>query len=159
MYLEKIKMKQIFILGLGRTGSKFYMQLINSHEDIFISPELIFRHPIKKDFYTLLETSIKEGDTVDIIVDKLFNFNERLTFTKIITKIGKLRLTEGMLNLKKLTSYSIFDCIIKLAAEYEKKNIYGAKFPIHHKYSEELINYFQDAKILYITRDPRAIYV
>lgn len=151
-------MKQLFILGVGRTGSKFYMQLLNTHKNIFISPELMFRHPIKKDFYTLLNTSIKEGDSVQIIVDKLFNFKERLPFTRIITKIGKEKLTQGILNIRKLTPYSIFDCIIKLSANHEKKSIYGAKFPIHYKYMAELIEYFEDSKILFLTRDPRAIY-
>ena len=95
-------MKQIFILGVGRTGSKFYMQLLNTHKDIFVSPELIFRHPIKKDFHALLEVSIKEGDSAEKIVDKLFNFEERLPFTKTINKIGKKKLIEGLSLLKEL---------------------------------------------------------
>lgn len=152
-------MQQIFILGVSRTGSKFYMQLLNSHKDIFISPELIFRHPIKKDFYTLLEAAIKKGDSVEKIVDKLFNFKERLPFTRTITKIGKKKLIEGLSLLKKLTPYSIFDCFIKLSALHETKSIYGAKFPVHFRYSEELIDNFKDSKNLFLTRDPRAIYV
>jgi len=152
-------MEQIFILGVSRTGSKFYMQLLNSHKDIFISPELIFRHPIKKDFHALLEVSIKEGDSVEKIVDKLFNFKERLPFTRTITKIGKKKLIEGLSLLKELTPYSIFDCFIKLSALHETKSIYGAKFPVHFRYSEELIDNFKDSKIFFLTRDPRAIYV
>ena len=152
-------MQQIFILGVSRTGSKFYMQLLNSHKDIFISPELIFRHPIKKDFHTLLEAAIKKGDSVEKIVDKLFNFKERLPFTRTITKIGKKKLIEGLSLLKELTPYSIFDCFIKLSALHETKSIYGAKFPVHFRYSEELIDNFKDSKNLFLTRDPRAIYV
>ena len=152
-------MKQIFILGVGRTGSKFYMQLLNTHKDIFVSPELIFRHPIKKDFHALLEVSIKEGDSAEKIVDKLFNFEERLPFTKTINKIGKKKLIEGLSLLKELIPYSIFDCFIKLSALHETKSIYGAKFPVHFRYSEELIDNFKDSKNLFLTRDPRAIYV
>lgn len=151
-------MKQIFILGVGRTGSKFYMQLLNTHKDIFISPELIFRHPIKKDFYTLLETAIKEGHSVEKIVDELFNFKERLPFTRTINKIGKKKLIEALLTLEELTPYSIFDRFIKLSAHQENKSIYGAKFPVHFKYSEELIDYFKESKICFLIRDPRAIY-
>lgn len=151
-------MQQIFILGVSRTGSKFYMQLLNSHKDIFISPELIFRHPIKKDFHTLLEAAIKKADSVEKIVDKLFNFKERLPFTRTITKIGKKKLIEGLSLLKELTPYSIFDCFIKLSALHETKSIYGAKFPVHFTYSEELIDNFKDSKIFFLTRDPRAIY-
>lgn len=152
-------MKQIFILGVSRTGSKFYMQLLNSHKDVFISPELIFRHPIKKDFYTLLEVSLREGNSVEKIVDKLFNFKERLPFTRTITKIGKKKIIKGLFLLKELTPYSIFDYIIELSALHENKSIYGAKFPVHFRYSEELIDNFKDSKNLFLTRDPRAIYV
>lgn len=151
-------MQQIFILGLGRTGSKFYMQLLNTHKEIFISPELIFRHPIKKDFYSLIKTSIEHGDSIDKIVKKLFNFKERLPFTKTINKIGEKKLIDELTSLQNLTPYSIFNSFIKLSAQQEKKSIYGAKFPIHYKYSEELIEYFEDSKILFLTRDPRAIY-
>lgn len=151
-------MKQIFILGVSRTGSKFYTQLLNTHKDIFVSPELMFRHPIKKNFYTLLESSIKSGDSIEKIVDKLFEFKERLPFTKTINKIGKEILINELSLLKKLTPYSIFDCIVRLSANKENKVIYGAKFPVHYMYSEALANYFLDSKILYLTRDPRAIY-
>jgi len=135
------------------------MQFINSHKDIFISPELIFRHPIKKDFYTLLETSIKEGCSVEKIVDQLFDFKERLPFTQTINKIGKIKLVEELLKLDGLNPYSIFDCFIRISAFQEKKSIYGAKFPVHYKYSEELIEKFPESKILFLVRDPRAIYV
>lgn len=152
-------MKQIFILGVSRTGSKFYMQLLNSHKDVFISPELIFKHPIKKDFCTLLEVSLREGNSVEKIVDKLFDFKERLPFTRTITKIGKKKIIKALYQIKELTPYSIFDYIIRLSALHENKSIYGAKFPVHFRYSEELIDNFKDSKNLFLTRDPRAIYV
>ncbi|WP_299111141.1 sulfotransferase [uncultured Winogradskyella sp.] len=151
-------MTQIFILGVGRTGSKFYMQLLNTHKDIFISPELIFRHPVKKDFYTLINDAIKAEESLESIVDKLFNFKERLPYIKTIQKIGKAKLTDALSRLNELTPYAIFDCIIHLSAEVEGKTIYGAKFPIHYKYSQELIEFYKESKIFYLTRDPRAIY-
>ena len=151
-------MKQIFILGIGRTGSKFYTQLLNSQKDIFVSPELIFKHPIKKDFYTLIEESLNALDSVEVLVYKLFNFKERATYISTINKIGQKLMVFELLKLKELTPYSIFDTIIKLSALQEGKTIYGAKFPVHYKYSEELINYFKESKILFLIRDPRAIY-
>src|SRR5690606_31300384 len=34
----------------------------------------------------------------------------------------------------------------------------GAKFPVHYSYGEQLLRYFPDCKIVYLTRDPRDIY-
>jgi hypothetical protein len=152
-------MKKIFILGVSRTGSKFYMQLLNSHKDIFISPELMFIHPYKKDFYTLLSESIASNETIEVIVDKLFDFKERLPYTKTIQKIGRSRLTDMLNQLNVLSPMAVFDCIVRLSALAEEKVIYGAKFPIHFTYSEELMRYFVDSNVLYLTRDPRAIFI
>lgn len=134
------------------------MQLLNTYKDIYISPELIFRHPIKKDFYAILDKAINQNEPVEHIVSKLFNFKERLPYVKTIQKIGKNKLTYELNKIEELTPYKVFDCIIKLSAEIEKKSRYGAKFPIHYKYAQELIEFYNNPKIFYLIRDPRAIY-
>lgn len=152
-------MKQIFIAGPSRTGSKFYMQLLNSHKNIFISPELIFRHPIKKDLYKVVDQKIKDKASIEEIYSAVLTFKERLPYIKVIESIGPALLRSELCKLEKVTAYSIFDTIMKTAALVRGKKLYGAKFALHFSYTNELIEKFPESKVLYLTRDPRAIFI
>lgn len=152
-------MKQIFIAGPSRTGSKFYMQLLNSHNRIYISPELIFRHPVKKDLYKLVAQKIKENASIEEISNIVFNFKERLPYVRTIESIGLPLLKSELSKLEKATPYGVFDTIIKLAAKVRNKELYGAKFALHFSYTNELMEKYPESKILYLIRDPRAIFI
>ena len=149
-------MKQIFIAGTSRTGSKFYMQLLNSHRNIHISPELIFRHPVKKNFHDLIE---KKTESVDQLAKALLEFKERGTYVKTIQNIGEECLKEELSKLKEINPYAVFNLIISLAAKNHNKEIYGTKFSLHYSYTNELASKFSNSKILFLTRDPRAIFI
>lgn len=135
------------------------MQLLNSHENIHVSPELMFRHPVKKDLYGSIAPKIEERAPVDEIVAALFNFKERLPYTKTINSIGRKLLKEKISKLKKPNTYDIFQIILFLAAKVRQKKIYGAKFAWHFSYTNQLVKHFPDCKIIYLTRDPRAIFI
>ena len=152
-------MRAIFIQGISRAGSKFYMQLLNTHPQIFITPEIMFRHPIKHSFSVVVKNALERGCSVEELVQRLFEFRERVPFTKTIEKIGKARLINTLSSLSELSEDSVFYAIIRLSAEAEGKQICGAKFSVHHSETARLLTVFDGAKILYLIRDPRGVFV
>jgi len=52
---------------------------------------------------------------------------------------------------------SLFILIISLKGEILKKKNIGAKFPVHFSYLPLLLKWFPNCKIIFLTRDPRAI--
>lgn len=152
-----IDYRQIFIVGVSRTGSKFYMQILNSHPKIYIAPEMVFKHPVKKDLYSILEP-LKKKSPEDITI-QLFESNIKDTSKGVINSISKSRLTAEISKLKDLNPYKIFEMILMLASQENNKSLYGAKFPVHYKYFFELLDNFPNSKILFLTRDPRDIYL
>lgn len=150
---------KVFILGMSRTGSKFYMQLLNSHEDIFIAPEMLFKHPFKMDLFTIIEKAIKESKTdFDTITNCIFESNLKDTSISTINLIERNEFNSKLKILKEFNPFTIFDLILSLAAENKNKRKYGAKFPVHHSYLDEVKKNFKASKILYLIRDPRDIY-
>lgn len=52
----------------------------------------------------------------------------------------------------------ILKILLKEDAKRKGKERYGAKFPVHFSYLHTLYEWFPDAKIIHLCRDPRAIY-
>lgn len=150
---------KIFIIGVSRTGSKFYMQVLNSNNSIYIAPELVFQHTIKKDLYGILNKQLKSNTPISELVEIIYNCNLKDTLTNTLKSIDKRKLIEELEKLgTNITPYKIFGVIINHAAKNNGKNRAGAKFPIHHKYTPKLMDVFDESKILFLTRDPREIY-
>lgn len=146
----------LFICGISRTGSKFYLQLLNSHPNIWISPELVIRHPFKKDLYGALERRLVNDARPDEVVDFLYSLNLKGTYLATLEKIGKARLIHALEGALPLTAEKVIRAIIEEAgAGYSVK---GAKFPVHYRYAPSLFFWFDDVRILFLTRDPRDIY-
>jgi len=135
------------------------MQLLNTHPQIFITPEIMYKHPIKHSFSVVVKDALEQGCSVEELVQRLFEFRERLPFTKTIEKIGRLRLIKTLSSLNLLNEDSVFHAIIRLSAEAEGKQVCGAKFSVHHSETAGLLTFFDDAKVLYLIRDPRGIFV
>ena len=152
--------EHIFIIGVSRVGSKFYMQLLNSHNNIFIAPEMLFKHPNKSDLYQVIAQALKNPTNSIELVEKLFSSKIKDTFNSTINLINKETL-HAELNIKNAskTPYNVFKIIIGLAARAKGKKISGAKFPVHFSYINELIEECPKAKIIFLTRDPREIYL
>ncbi|REG89971.1 sulfotransferase family protein [Winogradskyella sediminis] len=152
-----MKNNPIFIIGVSRTGSKFYMQLLNSHPDICILPELMFKHPHKKDLFSEVELKLQENN-LEALVESLYLFKERATYTNTIKLVDRELLKSNLANLEYLKPYTVLNSILKLAALSKNKKQYGAKFPIHYSYTAELLHANKNSRIIYLTRDPRAIF-
>jgi len=57
-----------------------------------------------------------------------------------------------------LTQQSIFDAILTTHARMRGKQNKGAKFPVHYSYTQQLLDWYPDCRLIHTTRDPKAVY-
>lgn len=146
----------IFIIGISRTGSKFYMQLLNSHHDIHICPELLFQHPSKKCLERELQKAINIKMNSDAIAKLIFSIRLKDTYKSTLELIGFNNFSDYLSSLPSISPLDVFQGILQLSSS--GKSIVGAKFPVHYSYTHNLFNHFNHSKVIFIIRDPRQIF-
>jgi hypothetical protein len=166
-------MEFVFIIGIARTGSKIYMNILNKHSEIDVLTELHFLAPrwVRKDFRYYVKKNIGNINTKNDVL-KLMNLmysgtlngtfwvtdsEDNLDLQNRITGLDKDKLTMEILNSTK--SYKeIFKILMEQHAIARNKKKGGAKFPVDIAFVPDLINWFPDSKFVHIIRDPRAVY-
>ena len=137
----------IFILGISRSGTSLITRILDRHPNISIYMETNF-------FERVWEKS-----------DDKFIWDEE-TFEKTLCEISHLD-REGI-NIKsvkegffKTNRYlmALFDEIIKNKMINNTKKRFGEKTPSENLlYLETLLDYYQNANLIFIFRDPRNVY-
>jgi hypothetical protein len=57
-----------------------------------------------------------------------------------------------------LTEKSIFDAIMTTFARMRGERGTGAKFPVHYSYTQLLLDWYPDCRLIHTTRNPKAVY-
>ena len=142
----------IFIIGISRSGSKFYQQLLNSHKDICIAPELNFHFPLKDDVRDIILNN--KTKSTAYIVDELYKSPLKSSMRDVLSKFTKDELVKLIDESGQCTLKNCFQSILKLYAIKNKKIIYGAKFPVHHSNVNFLYESFPKSRFLFLIRNP-----
>ena len=156
-------MKPVFIVGGSRTGSELLKNILRKYSKIDFSPEMFILCPrwLHKDFVTSANKFFNKNDqTYDVsgVLDLIYSNKLYGYFWTTVDGLDRKKL-EKLINKNGNTLKGIFESIIKLNALKNSKEIPGAKFPVHFSQSEQLLEWFPDARIIHTIRDPRAIYV
>lgn len=151
----------IFITGVGRTGSQLFRKILNSGTEVAMLPEIKFITPWEKDVLSLIKYnhSLKDDSKLKSFVDSLWSGNIQAEFWIEIQKKKIAVDKDDFLNRLEKTDRSaknILKTLIDLYSEYFNKSRGGAKFPVHFSYTNQLLDWFPNSKILHIVRDPRA---
>jgi len=169
---EDIEMDFVFILGIARTGSKIYQNILNTESEINIMMELHFLAPrlIRKDFRFTVEKKIRDlkvDSNIPKLIDLMYSNTLEGTFFKIpnesfdpkkrIVGLDKEKLKERILE-SDISYKSIFKILLEEHSWLNEKKIGGGKFPVDISYLPTLLEWFPDSKIIHIIRDPRAVY-
>jgi len=158
---HKQDLQPVFIVGMPRTGSKIYKNIINHHSTINISPEIFYLTPkwIREDFVSVSQSLIGElnnDQDLERLTSLMFQNKFFGTYWRDIKGEEK-----DMLALLKKTDKSykeIFIAILKFDALANNKTQLGAKFPVHITKAHSLQKWFPSAKFVHINRHPLAIY-
>lgn len=159
--------KPIFILGLPRSGSTVWLNVIGRSAGICRIAEIHFLDPWRKDFRYFCRTRIGDltrDENVKKMVDLVFA-TERIQgisswfWTAQIRRIGDKGLKESI-HTRILASDRSLGCIFRILIEqitaskgYDRC---CAKFPVYPNHIPDLLQWYPNCRIVHITRDPRA---
>jgi hypothetical protein len=166
-------MEFLFIVGVARTGSKIYTNILNEYSQINVTSELHFLCPrwIRKDFRYHLRKSVGYIDSPNKVRDLInLMYSGKLNGTFWVQKssnasyspnninaLDKEVLEQEILNSTK-SDKEIFRVLVEQHMIARNKKRGGAKFPVDISFVPVLMDWFPQSQFIHIIRDPRAIY-
>lgn len=159
----------LFIIGLPRSGSTLWANVVARHPDVASFNEMYYLHPWRMDFRGLLRKAgnLKDSGNVRRLVDRLLadppegGLYHGRYFWRSMHKMEKtgLReaLTERICALETTDIGSIFRVVIEEAVRARGKKRAAIKFPVHPNYMVRLMRWWPEAYLVHISRDPRAL--
>jgi hypothetical protein len=150
-----------FIVGMPRTGSKIYKNIINANTCINVSAEIFYLTPrwIRDDFVRSTTRSVGDPHSdasITRIVNRVFHADYFGTYFRDIR--GDPRELERLMLASDRSWKGLFESLLTYDAQLNQKVAIGAKFPVHITRAQELLDWFPDARIIHINRHPLAIY-
>ena len=159
----------VFIVGLPRSGSTLWSNVIARHRNITLFTEMHFLNPWHKDFrYLMRQTGdLENDDNVLLLVDKLFEeplvrgLRRGPYFWRSIRELQDAGLADALrqrlLDSGDRSIGFVFRALIEEATRCRGKSRAAVKFPVYPAYMQHLETWWPGCRIVHITRDPRAI--
>ena len=138
----------IFIAGAPRSGTTLLRNLLNRHPQIGMCRETGFFHYVysrRREFGDLRDAGKRRR-----LVDEYLSI-QRIQRMRVDMEALRARL------LREGTSYqSLFTALLRFPAEAAGKALYGEKTP-HTLFLETLWEWYPEAKVIHLLRDPRDV--
>lgn len=153
----------VFIIGGSRTGSEMLKTMLSISPDIDFVDELFLLCPrwLHTDLATRLATDV--GDlsapgALERVLDLFYSGRPYgWVWSVADQKFDRGRLREELADTS-LSLRDILAALMNVHAERRGKRGRGAKFPTHYSYTDRLLAWFPDCRLIHTTRDPRAVY-
>lgn len=134
----------IFIVGLPRSGTTLMRSLVTAHPRIAIAPET---HFLRK-----FGTSSPSRSSFEVLWTA-YSTTPRFKDLGLDAEDIKQRVVES----GDFSARNVFRTVLVEFARGQRKARWGEKTPSHYVYVRELLEWFSDARIIWVIRDPRAI--
>ena len=162
--------KPIFVVGLPRSGSTLWENIISKNAEIFRLAEVLYLTPWKKDFRYFIRKQVGDlfnENNIKKMVDIIFTPDQILLgitgsfwrFSNIrafnepeLKKIIYRKILESDRSLE-----SIFKILIEEITYFNGYKRCCVAFPVYPNYINKLLKWYPKCKIIHVTRDPRAI--
>ncbi|HLO13384.1 MAG TPA: sulfotransferase [Anaerolineales bacterium] len=161
--------KPLFIVGLPRSGSTLWFNLITMNREIFGIGEMFFLNPWwRKDFRYFLHRSIGDLSKLENIKKMTGLMFSGIPLPGLTASFWryeakqydkpslKERVTDRILESDQ-SLQSIFKAITEEISSYSGFDRYCAKFPVFVNYVPYLLEWYPNCKVIHIVRDPRAM--
>ena len=162
----------IFVVGVPRSGTTMMRALLDTSDRVAIARENhymghVFGRRGARHFFRKAGTDLTNDDTIRKIVEMIYSGEyERMAGWRppsphwywLIDNIDRETLEQRLLAAER-TERGMFRAFISAYADKKGKPIWGEKTPTHLNFTDELLEWFPDARVLHMLRDPRAIYV
>ncbi len=141
--------RPIFIVGMPRSGTTLLRSILTSHSGIAIPPEThYFNHWLKE--YQHLDLLGRSEDFEAFW--QTFTESERFSYFGVEPAALAHRMEhQGLLGFP-----GIFQALIEEYTAGKQKRRWGEKTPAHFQHLDTIFQWFPDAQILWLLRDPRA---
>lgn len=139
----------IFIVGMPRSGTTLISRILSSHSQISIAPESHFLNYWMQRF----SASLLQDEENFQKFWQVFIHSERFGYfecqpSKLISQIQSTDSNKAR---------SLFSNLLKQYAKKTNKSRWGEKTPVHYAHIYRLLNWYPNARIIYMVRDPRAV--
>ncbi|MDR5589341.1 sulfotransferase [Christiangramia sp. SM2212] len=130
---------KIFIVGVGRSGTSLLQSMLNAHSEVAFIPET---HFLRKYVFT---NKIFPGE------------QEVMTELKQDENLQRVKIDPHQIVNNRNSYLEVYNELLDIYLETKGKKIIGDKDPRNIDFLPHLKNYFPDAKIIHIIRDPRDV--
>lgn len=139
----------IFIVGLPRSGTTLMGSLLSAHPAIAIAPETHFlNHWLKLSPHLDLK---QRPDFEQFWAE--FSSSERFSYFGVEAEVVKAQI----LSKGKTDASVIFSTMLKQYARDRHKQRWGEKTPAHYQFMDRLLEWYPQARLITMLRDPRAV--
>jgi hypothetical protein len=161
----------IFIVGVPRSGTTMMRYLLETSDRVAIARENHFMGHIlgrrgARHFFRRAG-DLSDDQTIRKIVDMIYSGEyERLAGWRrpspywywLKDNVARDELERRLLAAER-SERGLFQTFLRVYADANGKPVMGEKTPTHLNYVDTLLEWFPDARVLHILRDPRAVYV
>jgi hypothetical protein len=161
----------VFIVGVSRSGTTLMRRVLDRHPRLAIATEnhylghLLEREGARHYFRALGDP--RDDATMRRIVDLIWSreFEHQSWLREpspywdwLVRRVPRADFERRLLDSDR-TERGIFTAILRAYADKRRRPIMGEKTPAHLGYVETLLDWYPDARVIHMLRDPRAIYV
>lgn len=152
----------VFIIGGSRTGSEMLKTMLTSGPEIDLVDELFLMCPpwLHRDLQSNIREHVGKLDrpgALARLLDLLYSGKLYGWFWSVAERELDREMLIEVLRDKPLDLRTLFIAVMQVHAAMRGKTRPGAKFPLHYRYTEELISWFPSCKLIHTTRNPKAV--
>ncbi len=141
----------IFIVGVPRSGTTLLRSMLSVHPNIVVSRETHFLSQWWKTYHNL---DLNKSENFETFWQ---DFSSSDRFSNIVT--NPIMVQEKILASKQIDLKTIFTCLMEVLASSMNKSRWAEKTPQHYQYLDILLDWYPQARIIWMVRDPRAVVV
>ena len=144
----------VMIVGIPRSGTSLLTALLNNHPDVYIAPESHYF------FYLWGSRRILGQPITPSVFNKFecyFSSLQNIGSGWKKTKFSIPELKEKFFKQTDLSYERLLDLFLEMLAEKAGKQVYGEKTPLHLYFLQTIYTSYQDASVIHVVRDGRAV--
>lgn len=150
MNQEKVSESPVFIVGVPRSGTTLVSSMLSAHPNIAISPETHFLNNWAK---PNLENNLSSKQDIDSFWD-CYSHSDRFSHLGLDANCVEA----GFISTVEEFGYkAIFSTILQEYAHKLDKRRWGEKTPSHYLHIDTLLEWYPQARIIWMLRDPRSV--
>jgi len=155
--------RPVFIIGGSRTGSTMLRTILNKSPEIDLADELHFYSLpwLRRDVATNIRKQVGRLDSphaLDKLMSLLYSGAAEGWFWQEAERLLDRDMMRRQLSSRPLTMQNIFHAILVVHAEMRNKARCGSKFPTHYLFTDKLLEWYPDCRLVHTTRNPKAVY-